>query len=415
MVTQKSQPKVASPDEKKALEAGFLADLFQGTSLEGDMTKEARVAAARVQASKRKAEAAFKFTAAGDLEYRDPEFLIADLIETDGLGLIFGDPGCGKSFLAADLALCVASGADFHGREVMQGPVLFIAGEGHNGLARRFAAWSKERGVPLKGLPMFKSERAAQFLDGASAQAVAEAADALAEAHGHPRLIIVDTLARNFGAGDENDTMAMSSFVCAMDALKARYPGCGVMIVHHSGHADKGRARGAMALKGALDFEFRVEKDGSRMQVVNTKMKDAEPPPDLFFTLETIQLNGEAKSAVLRSGEAPERQTRHTPTQKLALATYEDAAIKHGVWDDEGAIFRGVHVDNWRDSFYAKHTGDNADAKRKAFLRVRTDLTTGNLMSVQDDIYLVTDPAIQMTIFAAGKPTAGQAGHAGTN
>lgn len=357
----------------------------------------------------------FRFVAVGDLEYRDPEFLIDGLIETDSLGMIFGDPGCGKSFLAVDLALCVATGTPFHGRDVKQGAVFLIAGEGHNGLARRFHAWAKEHHQTLQGVPLFKSERAAQFLDGQSAKSVSDAVNGLAEAHGQPRLIIVDTVARNFGAGDENSTMDMSNFIAAMDDLKNLYPGAVLLLVHHSGHAEKNRARGAMALKGALDFEFRVEKDGSRMQVVNTKMKDAEPPPDLFFTLETIQLNGEAKSAVLRSGEAPERQTRHTPTQKLALATYEDAAIKHGVWDDEGAIFRGVHVDNWRDSFYAKHTGDNADAKKKAFQRVRADLTTGNLMSVQDDIYLVTDPAIQMTIFAAGKPTAGQAGHAGTN
>lgn len=79
---------------------------------------------------------AFRFVPVGDLEYRDPEFLVDGLIETDGLGLIFGDPGSAKSFMAVDLALCVASGADFHGKGVKKGPVLFIAGEGHNGLIR---------------------------------------------------------------------------------------------------------------------------------------------------------------------------------------------------------------------------------------------------------------------------------------
>lgn len=357
----------------------------------------------------------FRFVAVGDLEYRDPEFLIGDLIETDALGLIFGDPGCGKSFLAVDLGLCVATGAPFHGRDVMQGAVFLIAGEGHNGLTRRFAAWAKEQGRSLAGVPLFKSERAAQFLDGASAKAVADAVDALAKDHGPPRLIIVDTVARNFGAGDENSTQDMSNFIVAMDDLKARYPGSVLLLVHHSGHADKGRARGAMALKGALDFEFRVEKDGSRVQVTNTKMKDAEPPADLHFTLESIQLRGEAKSAVLRAGETPERTTKRTPAQKLALATYQDAARKHGVWDDAGAIFRGVHVEQWRGAFYSKHTGDSADAKKKAFQRARTDLVGVGDMKVEDDVYLVTDSAIQMTIFTTGKPQAGQAGHGGTN
>lgn len=394
--------RVASADEKDLIKVGFLADLFHGTTLEASLGKEARIAAARVQVARRQAESAFKFTAVGDLEYRAPEYVVGGLIETDSLGLIFGDPGCGKSFLAADLALCVASGADFHGREVMQGPVLFIAGEGHNGLARRFAAWSKERGARLKGLPMYKSERAAQFLDGASAQAVAEAADALARTHGTPRLIIIDTLARNFGAGDENNTQDMSSFIVAIDDLKARYPGCVVLIVHHSGHQEKNRARGAMALKGALDCEFRVEKKGRVVQLINTKMKDAEPPPDLFFTLETVHLGDDAKSAVLRGADRPDGQDRRTPTQKLALATYETAAIAHGQWDGDG--FRGVGVEHWRKAFYSKHTGDNAGAKRQAFGRVRADLVSAGLMTVTDDIYLVQDAATVMAIVTAPKP-----------
>ena len=145
---------------------------------------------------------AFRFVAFGDLEIRDSIFLVADLIEAETLSLIFGDPGCGKSFLAVDIGLSVATGTPFHGRATRQGVVFVIAGEGHNGLARRFHAWAKDRGQSLQGVPLFKSERAAQFLDGASAKAVADAVAMLAETHGNPALIIIDTLAGNFGAGD---------------------------------------------------------------------------------------------------------------------------------------------------------------------------------------------------------------------
>jgi len=258
--------------------------------------------------------------------------------------------------------------------------------------------------VPLTGVPLFKSERAAQFLDQASARAVSQAADALAKEHGAPRLIIIDTVARNFGAGDENNTKDMNDFVVAMDDLKARYPGCVVMLVHHSGHADKQRARGAMALKGALDFEYRVEKAGNCVQLINTKMKDAEPPADMHFTLESVHLCGNAQSAVLRTAEAPERQSRRSPAQVLALATYQVAALTHGVWNENGSAFRGVHIEDWRDAFYAKHTGDNAASKRQAFLRVRNDLISMKLMGVHEDLYLVDDPAIQTEIYRAGSP-----------
>jgi hypothetical protein len=342
-------------------------------------------------------QSAFHFIAVGDLEYRDPEFTVDGLIETETLGLIFGDPGCGKSFFAVDLALSVATGTDFHQRDTKQGAVFFIAGEGHNGLARRFAAWSKARGIPLAGVPLFKSERAAQFLDMASAKAVTNAVKGLAAQHGSPALIIIDTLARNFGPGDENNTKEMSEFIVAIDDMKANFPGCCVLIVHHSGHADKQRARGAMALKGALDFEFRIEKNGHEMQLINTKMKDAEAPHDMFFSFRQVELNGNAKSAVLDSTEAPDQTARLTPAQKLAQATYGEAAHLHGVWDD--GAFRGVHLDHWRDFFYSKHTGETNEAKKKAFQRVRSDMTASGAMSVQNDVYLIHDRVIVMAIF----------------
>lgn len=338
----------------------------------------------------------FQFIAVADLKYRAPEYIIAELFETDTLGLMFGDPGCGKSFLAVDIALSVATGAPFHGREVKQGAVFFIAGEGHNGLARRFAAWSQARGIPLKDVPLFKSERAAQFLDAASAKAVADAVEGLAGEHGPPALIIIDTLARNFGGGDENNTKDMSEFVVAVDDLKARFPGCSVLIVHHSGHAEKQRARGAMALKGALDCEYRVEKDGREMKLVNTKMKDAEPPQDLYFTFKQVDLDGIAKSAVLEGTEAPERQHKLTAAQRMARETYITAAAESGAWDDGG--FRGVQLEDWRTAFYTKHTGDNPSAKRQAFSRARKDLAEAGMIAVENDLYLWRDAGVQMAI-----------------
>ncbi|MFC0199256.1 hypothetical protein, partial [Paracoccus rhizosphaerae] len=156
-----------------------------------------------------------------------------------------------------------------------------------------------------------------------------------------------------------------------------------------------------LTLKGALDFEYRVEKDGARLDVVNTKMKDASPPDDLHFTLESVHLQGDAVSAVLRQADAPPRKERRTPTQTLAIKTYQDAARTHGVWSGSGSSFRGVHVDQWRDAFYAKHTGDNAGAKRQAFHRVRTELVNSGTMTVQDDVYLVVDQTALASIFAA--------------
>jgi hypothetical protein len=310
---------------------------------------------------------AFQFMAVGDLEYRPPEFLVALLIETSVLALIFGDPGCGKSFIAIDIALCVATGTPFHGHAVKRGPVFYIAGEGFNGLARRFAAWGKARGVDIKGAPLFVSTRPAQFLDAGSAQAVAEAVRGLAAQHGAPALIVIDTLARNFGPGDENSTSEMGQFIAAIDDLKARFPGCAVLIVHHTGHGDKQRARGAMALKGALDCEYRLGKDGATVKLINTKMKDAEPPAMLAFTLNSVDLGNGASSAVLEQTDARPTEKPLTANQRLGQETFAEAAANSDCWAD--GEFTGLHRDQWREAFYAAHTGDSIRTRSTARTR----------------------------------------------
>jgi hypothetical protein len=334
----------------------------------------------------------FRFVAVGDLEYRPPEFLVDGLVETETVGLLFGDPGCGKSFVAVDLCLSIATGSPFHGRKVKRGPVFLIAGEGHNGLTRRFAAWSKSKGVGLDDARLFVSNRSAQFLDAASAASVAEAVHGLASLHGNPALIVIDTLARNFGPGDENSTSDMNAFVNAADDLKAHFPGSAVLIVHHSGHADKQRARGAMSLKGALDCEYRVEKSEGVIRLTNTKMKDAEPPKPLAFKLSGVDLGDGASSAVLVETEAVAQAKGLTAAQMMARDTYIAAGREAGIWDARG--FAGLHIDEWRTHFYAKHTGENIDAKRQAFNRVRQALQSADAVKVDNDVYLWNDPAV---------------------
>ena len=338
---------------------------------------------------------AFTFVQVGQLQLSKPVYLIDGLIETGSMGLIFGDPGHGKSFLAVDMGLSVATGQPFHGHGTKQGSVFYIAGEGHNGLVRRFHAWAKHNGSPLDDALLFKSEGAAQFLDAVMAEAVTRAVADLAARHGAPALIIVDTLARNFGAGDENSTAEMGKFVAAMDQLRGNWPESVLLIVHHTGHSDKGRARGAIALKGALDFEYRIEKDGDVISLANTKMKDAEPPPQLNFNLTTVEVE-ETASAVLVLTDRPAPEAKMTKGNKVAFESYQTAAIANGVWQE--GVFRGVQLEDWRVAFYAKHHGDNQGSKKTAFLRARDDLIKAKQLSVHDDLYLIADPSQIMEI-----------------
>ncbi|HRT43378.1 MAG TPA: helicase RepA family protein [Phycisphaerae bacterium] len=228
-----------------------------------------------------------KLTRADQIEMRPPHWLLRGMLERDTFALVFGDPGCGKSFLAIDWACRIATGTPWRSQAVKGGPVVYIAGEGQQGFGRRIRAWSQHHGVSLADVPLYLAPAVA-MPNPTDLMALATAIDAGVVNVGKPALIVLDTLARCFGGGDENSTQDMNRFVLACDAIRQRY-GCTILVVHHAGHGDKTRARGAIALKAALDAEYRLAND-DRLLLTATKVKDAETPPPLALRLVTVEL-----------------------------------------------------------------------------------------------------------------------------
>ena len=230
-----------------------------------------------------------RLTRADQIEMRPPHWLLRGMLERDTFALIFGDPGCGKSFLAIDWACRIATGTSWRGHPVKGGPVVYVAGEGQQGFGRRIRAWSERHGVGLAGVPLYLAPAVAipEPTDMVSLITAIETGIAVV---GKPVMIVFDTLALCFGGGDENSTQDMSKFVTACDAIRQRYA-CTILIVHHTGHGDKSRARGAIALKAALDAEYRLANENG-MLLTATKMKDAETPLPLGLRLVTVDLPG---------------------------------------------------------------------------------------------------------------------------
>lgn len=235
--------------------------------------------------------ARFRFMPAGQMEPKAPQMVIKDVLESGVFAQAFGPPGCCKSFFGFNVAFCVVTGIPFHGKKINKpGPVSCILGEGFSGIARRIKALEIRHGISLEDQPLLVSTAPAALTDPASLAHVIATINAAAEQYGPPVLIIIDTLARNFGPGDENSTKDMSAFVAACDQLRAQH-GSTILLIHHTGHADKSRGRGAMALLGALDAEYRMEKDEQGVvRLEATKMKDAEKPEPMAFRLRTVEL-----------------------------------------------------------------------------------------------------------------------------
>lgn len=352
----------------------------------------------------------FTFTHVANLVAKVPEYHIYKRVETDALGFIVGAPGSFKSFFALSMALCVASGTPFYGSRVRQGTVFYIAAEGHNGLANRVDAWARKNGIDRSKVKVFTSDRGARFLDKAHAADVTAAIHELVAIHGPPSLIVVDTLARNLGPGDENATADMNAFIAAMDDLRGNWPGCTIIVVHHTGWDAKRRGRGSSAAFGAMDFEYILERKDkcSPVCVINTKMKEAAERADEWFALEVIDLgivdeDGESvTSGVLIPAEGGDRddasgEVKLNKDGKLARETYITAAAAHGIFDPEEGL-QGLDLEHWREAFHKVHTGDNQEAKKKAFQRGRTALVDAGLMTVADDVYSTDDPTIRMEV-----------------
>ena len=257
----------------------------------------------------------FQLVAVGEMvaEPRPIHWLIRGFLETDSLSLLFGQPACGKSFVAIDMACCIATGTPWHGAEIKRpGTTIYLAGEGLAGMSRRFKAWEVANDVSLKDAPVYVSKCSANLYDINSAKQVCKSVEYIIEHKGcePPKLIVIDTLARNFGPADENSTQDMNQFIKHLDQLRTQWHCC-VLIVHHTGVGTQERARGNSALKAALDAEYSVTKNEDVLKITSKKMKDADEPEPKEFNLTVVELpweddDGEVQtSCVLEAAEAP--------------------------------------------------------------------------------------------------------------
>lgn len=303
----------------------------------------------------------FPFSMIDTDEIMEIDWTVEGFLESDSLALIFGEPASGKSLVSIDIACCVATGRKWHGSDVKQGAVFYIAGEGFNGLNRRFRAWERFTGQSLKGARIFKSHKPARLYDRQSAIDVAESVYAIAQHYRiMPSLIVVDTVARNMG-GDENSTQDMNAFIEHLDVcLRSPYKAT-VLCVHHSGKASPGQARGSTALRGALDAEYHVEKSATSdmIRMTNKKMKDADIPPEMQFAINKVELGlnnkkGEpvtsvALSAVDISGVINQAKTNHEylgKNQALAARVLDELIFVR----ERDGLDPSVPRDEWRDA-----------------------------------------------------------------
>lgn len=234
------------------------------------------------------------------LTLQPPQWLIDNVIPVNGLTALYGEPGDGKTFIALDMALSVASGLPWQGHPVRKGFVVYISAEGGAGIGKRVAAWLKHhQAEPGQFLASFVVCAVQVHPDSDDIDNVIHKtlyrqeyqeflANALEPDEPPPPLfVIVDTLARCF-VGDENQQEDMGNFIRGLDYLREEH-GATVLVVHHT-NKNGFEERGSSAFRGACDTMIQLTwSDKGDRQMRCSKQKDAEEFKTLTWDLTPVK------------------------------------------------------------------------------------------------------------------------------
>ena len=251
---------------------------------------------------------------------RDPEWLIPNIIPAQGIGMIYGESGSFKSFLALDIALCLANGIPGQwGGPPVKHDVLFMAGEGPIATARkRWPAWLEWQGIGDRSAHrLILKDRVPFYSDTAAWQHVKEDLSLLGA---KPSLIIIDTLTRLITGMDENSAKDASVITNFMEEL-SRYYECFVLAIHHTGKDQARGARGSSAFFANMDavMSTKATKTGGTEFRVK-KQKDADIADDMIF----FKVKEMSQSIVLeRSAAEQDNDTVHESGSRYAWASVE--------------------------------------------------------------------------------------------
>ena len=329
---------------------------------------------------------------------------IKKLMATAGHGLLSGEWGTGKTFVALDLAAALMTGQPFVGHTVKrQCGVLFICAEGADEVRLRLDAVVREKCGNAIRVPFRWYETAPTLLHKDTVSKVitmAQQADAsLQREFGLPLgLVVIDTVTACAGysmRGDENDAGIGQAIMNTMKALAAAL-NCFVLGVGHLGKDKERGTRGAGSKEDSGDLVLyclgdkeisgavtntrlavRKNRGGKQGQVYPFALRQvAAPEPDEDGEPITTMVVDWTKGAVSEPGAndpwaKPKRQDQRTAVLRLKrvlMAILADQGVDLPI-EPDGPVVRMVDQKFVRQAFYAATPADEATPERKGHFR----------------------------------------------
>lgn len=332
----------------------------------------------------------------------DAKDFVQGVLVEQGSVVVYGESNAGKTFWTTDLSLHVAAGAEWNGRRVEQGGVIYCVLEGGAGFRNRVAAWRTVKG--LQSIPFAAIPASLNLLDpAADTPRLIEAIKGAAAKIGMPvKLVVIDTLSRAMAGGNENAPDDMGALVQNMDTIRMETGAC-VVFIHHSGKDQAKGARGHSLLRAAIDTEVEVvASEGDDKSATIVKQRELKKGDVFGFTLKVVELGEnrhgekvttclvEPKEAGQPSGQnGTKRRLKLSPGGSLGVRALHIAMGKKGAHLPPLSEYPrdtvAVSATEWRDEYY-QLKGGSADANKHAFNRAETELLAQNVITQRNGL-----------------------------
>ncbi len=268
-------------------------------------------------------------------------YLIKGLLPKAALGVLYGESGSGKSFLALDMAFAIARGIPWRGLRTKQHKVVYLAAEGASGFRNRLAAYALHNDLKDQDIPLQIIDAAPNFLLKDDALDICKAA--LADA-GRPGLIVIDTFAQVLAGANENASEDMGKALAHCKGIH-KATGALVLLVHHSGKDASRGARGWSGLRAAADVELEVSRSGDNRALRTTKQKDGADFQEWGFKLKSVMLGQDEDGDPINSCVIEEsliirrpKSQRIGPNEQLILSAMGELELTKGQSVDRDAL-----------------------------------------------------------------------------
>jgi phage/plasmid primase-like uncharacterized protein/RecA-family ATPase len=332
------------------------------------------------------------------------KWLLKGWLQQNSTMMIHGPSGVGKTFVVLDMALHIALGKEkWNGLKVHNGPVVYLAGEGHRGIAARYNGWIQYNNIDKSFGDQFMVSRSGTELD--QTHGLKKVIDSITNSGVNPSLIVVDTLHR-FLQEDEDKDMSVKGMDRSCAALKEKF-GCSVLIVHHTGHSvmAQNRGKGSVSWRGIMEVEMGLQPTNKlkdpEMTLKMEKMKDGEYPGDIYLKRKQVNVTDwfdeddeQVTTVIIKSAETPE--PREAPGLTKAKTNISEA---WKAYSSELSLAGDPYIStkNWK-KYFLIDLGRTEDAATQAVKKsgggVVGKLFKNNVIAPHKDGYIVIDSVL---------------------